>query len=98
MSRPPYRYHSSQVNAMETKLDVHQVLKAYTEVVERGSKFGDGYRLNGIYVESDFDGYNLKFTDGTVTLHLSFHNTYHFEFKNIEQVDLFMRKMSAICA
>jgi hypothetical protein len=58
----------------ERKIDAKMALRAYQRVVSAGVRNGDEYSLDGLTVSSDFDGYTITLTDGTVTVRVLFHN------------------------
>ena len=83
---------------MKNEIDSKLILQVFDIIRLDGEKRGDSYFLNGIEASSDFDGYTVFLKDGQVQLSFGFHNQYHLDYENDEQLQQFMLKLKAIKA
>jgi hypothetical protein len=58
----------------QTKVDARLALRAYQAVIDAGTRDDDWTRLGELAVATDFDGYTVTLTDGSVTARVLFHS------------------------
>lgn len=83
---------------MKNRLDSRYMLVVFEKVRQFGKPSDGGYELDGMRATSDFDGYTAFLTDGAVTLTLSFHNQYHCDYANRQQLHDFIVRADTIAA
>ena len=81
---------------MEHKIDKHQILKVFSKISKHGHVKSNGHVLDGIYAESDWDGYNLFLSNQNVTIRVQFHNTCKVEFKHKFHFEEFLETINKI--
>jgi len=82
---------------MENDFEVRTALLAFQKIVQHGKKLPQGqHELDGIEVESDFDGYNLTMITSKVKLMIFFHSTFKFEYDSVKDLDLFVKDIQRI--
>lgn len=85
---------------MQNELDGKFLLTVFGKVEQHGSAItndlGAGFTLDGMTVNSGFDGYEVYFTDGKVQLTLGFHNKWHSNAKSEKDMDDFMAQLKKI--
>ncbi|WP_144391830.1 DUF3081 family protein [Pleionea sediminis] len=81
---------------MKNQLDIHKTLKIFQTIIKHGSKIDNKHRLNGVFADSDFDGYTIVLTDEKVTLTVFFHNKYQIDSPNKLAEQEFFQKLDAI--
>ena len=84
---------------METsdrKVDVAVALRAYQSVLNYGERDGDCYRYEGLRASTDFDGYTITLTDGTITLRVFFHSRFSIEPQQGRAVDRFLARIRRV--
>lgn len=92
---------------LKQKIEVRKALKAFELVRLHGEKeaqsaeqaalrMGDSYRLYGLSVSSDFDGYNILLSDARVRLHVFFHNKFECQYDSPSALDAFIKKIDTV--
>lgn len=85
---------------MQNELDGKFLLSVFGKIEKHGSaidnELGAGFRLDGITVNSGFDGYEVYFSDGKVQLTLGFHNKWHSDAANEADMDAFVTQLKKI--
>lgn len=67
---------------MKNSVDVRTLLSVYEKIKSQGHTIDFGSELDGIQCTENQDGYCVSMSDGTVSLDINFHNTYHFHTRN----------------
>ncbi|WP_413110413.1 DUF3081 family protein [Thaumasiovibrio sp. DFM-14] len=70
---------------MKNQVNVRSLLDVYETVRRHGHYTERGIELDDVIGVDTGDGYSLTLSDGTVTVDLNFHNTYHFHVVEAEQ-------------
>ena len=87
---------------MQNLIDPKQLMKVFSKVEQQGkqvdTKFGKGFELDGMTIASGFDGYDLYFVADDVTVTLGFHQKYHIDAKDEQQIDKFIDRLKRIDA
>lgn len=85
---------------MQNLIDAKLLLKVFSKVEQQGqavqTPVGNGFVLEGLQVATGFDGYDLYFFAEGVTLTLGFHQKYHIDAKNEQEIDFFILKLKKI--
>jgi len=81
---------------LQQKISVKQALKAFELVRQNGEHIDGEYALDGLFVSSDFDGYNLILRDARVKLFIFFHNTFECEYDSAPALDQFIERIARI--
>lgn len=85
---------------MQTEIDGKFLLNVYALVEKHGeaavTPYGNGFTLNGLTVAPGFDGYDVYLFSNKVQLTLGFHNKWHADAKNEQEMDEFVGLMGAI--
>ena len=85
---------------MQNELDGKFLLSVFGKVEKNGTaitnELGAGFVLDGITVNSGFDGYEVYFSDGKVQLTLGFHNKWHSDAKSETDMDSFIAQLKKI--
>lgn len=84
------------LDPLKQKIQVRKALKVFELVRQHGEKENEEYFLDGLYVSSDFDGYNLTLRDARVTLHIFFHNKFECNYDSQAALDNFIERMERI--
>lgn len=82
----------------ERKVDHRLVLKAYQHVMDHGQRHDGGRELDGLRAWSDFDGYTVSLSDGTVTVRALFHNKLAIEAPSGKALETFVRRLERLAA
>ena len=83
---------------MERHLDKTSCMHAFATILQRGEKSDQGYLYEGVYAQSEDDGYTIRLLDDRCTLTLYFHNKYQLDGPDEGTIDLFLRKLYDIAA
>lgn len=85
---------------MQNEIDGKFLLSLYSKIEKHGKEVstlnGLGYELEGLTVSQGFDGYEVYFSDGVVQLTLGFHNKWHADAKEEQQMDAFLERLKFI--
>ena len=85
---------------MQNELDGKFLLSVFGKVEKHvtavKNELRAGYVLDGITVNSGFDGYEVYFSDGKVQLTLGFHNKWHSDAANEADMDAFVAQLKKI--
>jgi hypothetical protein len=92
---------------LNQKIKVRDALKAFELVRLHGEKedqtpeqgaaqMSDSYRLYGLTVSSDYDGYNIVLSDARVRLHIFFHNKFECKYDSASALDAFISKIESV--
>ncbi|MEH8020635.1 MULTISPECIES: DUF3081 family protein [Rheinheimera] len=85
---------------MQNELDGKFLLTVFGKVEQHGqpikNELGAGFTLDGMTVNSGFDGYEVYFNDGKVQLTLGFHNKWHSDAKSEKDMDDFITQLKKI--
>ncbi len=66
----------------DDKLNIHRALRVFHRIHEQGEVVDGQHCLNGIYAQTDFDGYTVTLSNKDVELSIFFHNKYQLTSKN----------------
>lgn len=80
----------------ERKVDHRLVLKVYQHVMDHGRPDDAGRELDGLHARSDFDGYTVSLSDGTVTVRALFHNTLAIDAPSGKALETFVRRLERL--
>jgi len=80
------------------RIKKQNLLQVFNLVTTKGSNTDGVYELSGIRASQDFDGYTcwLAYKDLTVTI--SFHGSYDFDYQEKDTLDVFFKKISNLLA
>lgn len=81
---------------LERKIDARVALLAYQKIVEKGERDGDITRLGDLTARSDFDGYTIILSDGTVTARVLFHNKVAIDTPNGKALERFVQRLQDV--
>jgi hypothetical protein len=85
---------------MQNEIDGKFLLTVFSKIEKNGqptsNELGAGFELDGITVNSGFDGYEVYFSNGTVQLTLGFHNKWHSDAKSATEMDDFVAQLKKI--
>ena len=85
---------------MQNLIDAKQLMKVFSKVEQQGAPaqtpVGNGFELAGMQVATGFDGYDLYFFAEGVSLTLGFHQKYHIDAQNEQQIDQFIQLLKRI--
>ncbi|CAM3835692.1 DUF3081 family protein [Rheinheimera salexigens] len=85
---------------MKNEIDGKFLLTVFAKVEKHGSAItndlGAGFTLDGVTVNSGFDGYEAYFDNGKVQLTLGFHNQWNTNAENEIAFDEFMNMLNKI--
>ena len=85
---------------MQNELDAKFLFSVFSKIEKHGkainNELGAGFELEGITVNSGFDGYEVYFSNGKVQLTLGFHNKWHSDAKSETDMDEFMAQLRKI--
>jgi hypothetical protein len=78
---------------MQNLIDAKLLLRVFSLAEQHGEDVltaaGKGFRLDGLQVATGFDGYDLYFWYGDLTLTLGFHQKYFIDARSEQQIDEF---------
>ncbi|MCR9258844.1 MAG: DUF3081 domain-containing protein [Pseudomonadaceae bacterium] len=74
----------------DRKVDIALALRAYQTVLDNGEREEEGFVYKGLKASTDFDGYTVTLSDGTINLRIYFHNRFAIEPNNGRAVDRFL--------
>jgi flavin-dependent dehydrogenase len=74
----------------DRKVDIALALRAYQTVVDHGERDEEGFVYKGLRASTDFDGYTVTLSDGTISLQIYFHNRFSIEPSNGRAIDRFL--------
>lgn len=83
---------------MKNEIDIQWVLRVVNKINAEGEKLDGGYKLNGLTVTSDLEGYNISIEDGRCSLHIGFHNVYDFDYPDASAMENFMARMRQVAS
>ncbi len=66
----------------DRKVDITLALRAYQSVLDHGERIEEGFMYKGLRASTDFDGYTVTLSDGTISLQIYFHNRFAIEPNN----------------
>ncbi len=85
---------------MQNEIDGKFLLNLYAKIEKYGQPqqtvHGAGFVLDGISVSQGFDGYEAYFSDGVVQLTLGFHNKWHADATDEQQMERFLASLQQI--
>ncbi|HEY0924717.1 DUF3081 family protein [Rheinheimera pacifica] len=85
---------------MQNELDAKFLFSVFSKIEKHGkainNELGAGFELEGVTVNSGFDGYEVYFSNGKVQLTLGFHNKWHSDAKSETDMDEFMAQLRNI--
>lgn len=85
---------------MQNEVDAKLLLNVFAKVEKHGSainnELGAGYELDGITVNSGFDGYEVYLSNGKVQLTLGFHHKWHSDATSEADMDAFVKQLKKI--
>ncbi|TQV78925.1 DUF3081 domain-containing protein [Exilibacterium tricleocarpae] len=81
---------------MEEKINVKQALRVYQTITSKGIRQDDKFVLDGLSASSDFDGYTVCISNGTVSLTILFHNKFILDCPNAKAGNAFLKQLSRI--
>ncbi|MDF2180045.1 DUF3081 domain-containing protein [Aliiglaciecola sp. CAU 1673] len=81
---------------MKNELDSKFVLAVFEKIRLLGEKTEEGHVLEGVTAWTDFDGYTVYLQDHQVQLSWGFHNQYHYQYDNAEQLEQFLTRLRHI--
>ena len=85
---------------MQNELDAKFLLNVFGKVEKHGTpvnnELGAGFELDGITVNSGFDGYEVYFSNGKVQLTLGFHHKWHSDASSEADMDAFVAQLKKI--
>ncbi|MCC2605850.1 DUF3081 domain-containing protein [Planctobacterium marinum] len=81
---------------MKNEIDSKLILAVFEKIRLHGEQSEEGYLLDGVRANTDFDGYTLYLSDALVSLSFGFHNQYHFDYESPEHFEQFYKKLSNI--
>ncbi len=85
---------------MQNELDGKFLLGVFGKIEKHGrtvnNALGAGFELDGVTVNSGFDGYEVYFSNSKVQLTLGFHNKWHSDAKSETDMDDFIAQLRKI--
>lgn len=85
---------------MKNEIDGMFLLTVFAKIEKNGTAvtndLGAGFTLDGITVNSGFDGYEVYFDNGKVQLTLGFHNQWSTTAENETEYDEFVKMLTSI--
>jgi hypothetical protein len=85
---------------MQNELDSKFLLGVFNKIEQHGSaidnELGAGFELDGVRVNSGFDGYEVYFSNSKVQLTLGFHHKWHSDAKSAADMDEFIEQLKKI--
>ena len=86
------------MNEDETRLSAELVLRAYQTVVDRGEATPEGHRWEGLTALTDYDGYGVTLSDGSVSARVLFHNKVAVDASSGRALRQFRRRLTRLLA
>lgn len=83
---------------MERHLDKTSCMNAFATILQHGEKHDQGHLYEGVYAQSEDDGYIIRLFDDRCSLTLYFHNKHQLDGPDESTIDLFIRKIYDIAA
>lgn len=80
----------------DRKVDVALALRAYQNILDHGQRDEDSFVYKGLRASTDFDGYTVTLSDGTITLRIFFHNRFAMEPNDGKAVDQFLLRLNRV--
>lgn len=77
-------------------LDFHKILLASENVRLNGDKSSGLYTLNGITLDTGYDGYSITLKNNEVSLTLHFHNTFNLISPGRSETEKFFKQLDVI--
>ena len=74
----------------DLKVDIALALRAYQTVLDHGERDEEGFVYKGLRASTDFDGYTVTLSDGTISLQIYFHNRFSIAPSNGRAIDRFL--------
>lgn len=85
---------------MQNEIDGKFLLNLYAKIEKHGkpvmTEHGSGFELDGIRISQGFDGYEAYFSDGVVQLTLGFHNKWHADAQEEQQMERFLNRLKQL--
>lgn len=85
---------------MQNLIDAKLLMKVFSKIERQGvpvqTPVGNGFALAGMQIATGFDGYDLYFFAEGVSLTLGFHQKYHIDAQNEQQIDAFIQQLKHI--
>lgn len=81
---------------MKNDIDFRLILDAYEKIHTHGEAQQGQHVLEGITAFTDHDGYTVFLEGHGVKMRLEFHNKYHLDYDNGDQLDKFIRALKSI--
>jgi hypothetical protein len=85
---------------MQNLIDAKLLMKVFSKIEQQGepaeTPVGNGFALAGMQIATGFDGYDLYFFADGVSLTLGFHQKYHIDAANEQQIDAFIQRLKQI--
>ena len=78
------------------RLAYAQGLRAFQRISEHGRRRGSAFRLRGLEAETDYDGYGITLTDGTVRARLLFHGRVAITSPDRKALESFVRRVDRL--
>lgn len=78
------------------RLAYAQGLRAFQRISEHGQRRGSAFLLRGLEAQTDYDGYGITLTDGTVRARLLFHGRVAITTPDRKALDLFVRRVDRL--
>lgn len=82
----------------EVIIDVRKALSVFELITRTGVKSGEDWTLDQMTANSGFDGYSISLRDQNATLTINFHNTYHVDCDNHQQLKSFVEHLDRLYA
>jgi hypothetical protein len=77
-------------------LDFHKILLASENIRMHGDKIADYYILDGVSLNTGYDGYSITLKSSKVSLTLHFHNTFNLESPSRLDTENFFKQLDGI--
>jgi hypothetical protein len=77
-------------------VDVRTALAVFEKVSRLGNKSGDDWVFDQMRANSGFDGYTVTLSDQYATLTVNFHNTFHVDCDNRQDLQSFVEHLERI--
>ena len=86
------------VEAKDRKVDVALALRAYQNILKFGERENGVFVYEGMTASTDFDGYTITLSDGSISLRVFFHNRFAMEPNKGRAVDQFLMRLKRVAA
>ena len=80
-------------SSAETKIESGLVLRVYQKIVDQGERQGATHILGSLTASSDYDGYGITLSDGTVSARVLFHNRVQVDTPNRKALETFRQRL-----